>query len=168
MTDKKRYVIVISNEINFQLQIHMRLTANKIAGIIRKHGNKLTPQRHLVLRVMTSSRDHLTPEVIYEKSRLVDPGIGRVTIYRTLDLLSKLDLVCKVHTEDGCCSYMMRRPTEHHYHLVCSGCGKVVDFTNFSLVETERKLSQENGFDIKGHLLEFYGLCRNCVANGPD
>lgn len=144
----------------------MKLTANKIAGILRGHGYKLTPQRRVVLRVMASSRDHLTPEVIYEKARSENPGIGRVTVYRTLELLSKLDLVCRVHAGDGCRSYMMRRPTEHHHHLVCSGCGKVVDFTNCGLVETEKQLSQESGFDITGHLLEFYGVCHDCVVNG--
>jgi len=146
----------------------MKLTANKIARILREHGNKLTPQRHTVMRVIASTHEHMTPESIYEKSRLEDPGIGRVTVYRTLELLDKLDLVCRVHSEKGCHSYMMRRPTEHHHHLICSGCGKVVDFTNCSLDDTEKKLSRENGFDIKGHLLEFYGLCRDCVASGRD
>lgn len=145
----------------------MKLTANKIAGMLREQGYKLTPQRHTVLKVMASNHDHLTPEVIYERSRLEDPGIGRATVYRTLDVLSKLNLVCRVHGEDGCRSYMMRRPTEHHHHLVCSGCGKVVDFTNCSLVEMEKKLSKESGFDIKGHLLEFYGLCRDCIISSP-
>jgi Fur family ferric uptake transcriptional regulator len=145
----------------------MRLTANKIAKILREHGHKLTPQRHVVLKVIASSHDHLTPEVIYEKSRLENAGIGRVTVYRTLDLLSKLNLVCRVHAEDGCRSYMMRRPTEHHHHLVCSGCGKVVDFTGCSLIEMEKKLSQESGFEIKGHLLEFYGLCCDCTIKNP-
>jgi Fur family transcriptional regulator, ferric uptake regulator len=142
----------------------MRLTANKIAGIIRGNGHKLTPQRHIVLRVMASSHDHLTPEEIYEKSLVEDTGIGRITVYRTLDLLSRLNLVCRVHTEGKCRSYMMRRPAEHHHHLVCSRCGKVVDFTDCSLDQVEDKLSQESGFDIQGHLLEFYGLCRGCVA----
>ena len=141
----------------------MRLTANKIAGILRKHGNRLTPQRHLVLSVIASSPDHLTPQAIYEKLRLADRGIGRVTVYRTLDLLGRLDLICRVHSEDGCRSYMMRRPLEHHHHLICSRCGKVVDFTTCHLEEVERKLSLESGFDIKGHLLEFYGLCRSCA-----
>jgi Fur family ferric uptake transcriptional regulator len=145
----------------------MKLTANKIAGILREQGHKLTPQRHTVLKVMASNHDHLTPEVIYERSRLEDPGIGRATVYRTLDVLSKLNLVCRVHGEGGCRSYMMKRPTEHHHHLVCSGCGKVVDFTNCSLVEMEKKLSKESGFDIKGHLLEFYGLCRDCIISSP-
>jgi len=143
----------------------MRLTANKIAGILRKHGHKLTPQRYVVLKVMASSKDHLTPEGIYEKSRSVDPEIGQVTVYRTLDLLSSLGLLCRVHEENGCRSYVIRRPLEHHHHLVCSGCGKVVDFTSCNLDEMERKLSQESGFDVKGHLLEFYGVCRRCVTN---
>jgi Fur family transcriptional regulator, ferric uptake regulator len=143
----------------------MKLTANKIAGILREQGYKLTPQRHTVLKVMASSHDHLTPELIYEKSKFEDPGIGRVTVYRTLDILNRLDLVCQVHATDGCRSYMMRRPTEHHHHLICSGCGKVVDFTNCSLVDIERKLSQETGFDIKSHLLEFHGVCRECIMS---
>jgi Fur family ferric uptake transcriptional regulator len=145
----------------------MKLTANKIAGILREHGYKLTPQRHIVLKAIASSHDHLTPEAIYEKSRLEDPGVGRVTVYRTLGLLSKLNLVCRVHAEGRCRSYMMRRPTEHHHHVVCSGCGRVVDFTNCSLIEMEKKLSRESGFDIQGHLLEFYGLCRDCIVSAP-
>lgn len=141
----------------------MKLTANKIAGILREHGYKLTPQRHTILNIIAASHDHLTPEVIYEKSRSENPGIGRVTIYRTLELLNELNLVCRVHAEGGCRSYMMRRPTEHHHHLICSDSGKVVDFTDCSLIEMENKLTQKSGFDIKGHLLEFYGLCRDCI-----
>jgi Fur family ferric uptake transcriptional regulator len=145
----------------------MRLTANRIAGILREHGHKLTPQRHIILKVIAASQDHLTPGVIYEKSRLENPNIGRMTVYRTLDLLRELNLVCRVHAEGKCRSYMMRRPTEHHHHLICSDCGKVVDFTDCSLIEMENKLSRASGFDIKGHLLEFYGLCRDCMVNVP-
>ena len=130
--------------------------------MLREQGYKLTPQRHIVLKVMASSHDHLTPEAIYKKSRLEDTGIGRVTVYRTLDLLSKLNLVCRVHTEGKCQSYMMRRATEHHHHLVCSRCGRVVDFAGCALEDLEKRLSQETRFDISGHLLEFYGLCPNC------
>jgi Fur family ferric uptake transcriptional regulator len=145
----------------------MRLTANRIAGILRLNGHKLTPQRHIILKVIAASHDRLTAEAIFEKSRLIDQGIGRITVYRTLDLLNQLNLVCRVHSEDGCRSYLMRRPEEHHHHLICSGCGKVVDFTNCSLADTEKRLSRESGFDIKGHLLEFYGLCGDCTTEAP-
>ena len=145
----------------------MRLTANKIAGILRQYGYKLTPQRHAVLKVIASSHDHLTPEAIYEKARLQNPEIGRVTVYRTLDLLGKLKLVCRVYSAGGCRSYMMKRPTEHHHHLVCSGCGRVVDFVNCDLVALQTKLEYESKFDIEGHLLEFYGLCSDCRTATP-
>ncbi|HTY82105.1 MAG TPA: Fur family transcriptional regulator [Dehalococcoidales bacterium] len=142
----------------------MKLTANRIAGILRANGHKLTPQRHAILKVIAATHDHLTPEAIFDKSRLIDPGIGLVTVYRTLEILNQLNLVCRVHVEGGCRSYMMRRPTEHHHHMICSGCGKVVDFTNCGLGEMEQRLSRESGFNIQGHLLEFYGLCGDCVG----
>jgi Fur family ferric uptake transcriptional regulator len=140
----------------------MKLTANKIAGIIRKNGYKLTPQRHAVLKVIAASRDHLTPEAIYEKARQEKSDIGLVTVYRTLELLSRLDLLCQVHSPDGCRNYMMRRPVEHHHHLICSSCGRVVDFSGCSLTDLEEKLSSETKFDIHSHLLEFYGICSEC------
>jgi len=140
----------------------MKLTANRIAGILRENGFKLTPQRRALLKVIAEHHDHLSPEDIYNKTRDEYPGIGRVTIYRTLEILQKLDLVCRVHGEEGCRSYMMRRPTGHHHHLVCSGCGKAVDFTGCDLSELMERLAQETGFIIEGHLLEFSGRCKEC------
>jgi len=140
----------------------MKLTANRIAGILRERGYKLTPQRHAVLEVIASSHDHLTAEAIHEKALRKSPDIGLVTVYRTLELLSGLNLVCRLHAPDGGRSYMMRRPTGHHHHLVCSGCGRVVDFTGCYLAELEQRLSRETMFDINSHLLEFYGLCPDC------
>ena len=140
----------------------MILTANKIAGILKQHGYKLTPQRRAVLDAIAHIQEHLTPGAIYEKVNQQHPGIGLVTIYRTLDILAKLGLLCKVHTEGDCRSYLMRRPSEHHHHLICSGCGRVVDFTNCELSELEQRLSQEAGFEMVGHLLEFHGRCLDC------
>ncbi len=140
----------------------MKLTANKIAGILRENGYKLTPQRHALLKVIASHHDHLSPDALYEITRQQYPGIGRVTIYRTLELLSKLNLVCRVHAPDGCRNYMMRRPTGHHHHLVCSECGKAVDFTGCDLSSLEKTLAEQTGFVIEGHLLEMYGRCQEC------
>jgi Fur family transcriptional regulator, ferric uptake regulator len=142
----------------------MRLTANKIAGILREHGYKLTPQRHALLKVIASQHDHLSPDAIFEKTRHEYPGIGRVTIYRTLELLNKLNLVCRVHSIEGCHDYMMRRPMEHHHHLVCSVCGRAIDFTECDLIDLEQKISEKTGFQIQGHLLELYGQCDSCQA----
>jgi Fur family transcriptional regulator, ferric uptake regulator len=154
------YYALIDND--FLLRAYMKLTANRIAGILREQGYKLTPQRHAVLKAIASSHDYLSPETIFEIAHISYPRLGLVTVYRTLDILSELNLVCRIHSVDGNHGYMMCRPTEHHHHLICSKCSKAVDFTGCTIVELEQKLKQETGFTINGHLLEFYGLCPEC------
>jgi len=140
----------------------MKLTVDKIADILRQHGYKLTPQRQAVLKVIVGTQEHLTPAALYDRVRQVQPSVGLVTIYRTLDILTELGLLCRVHTEGNCQNYLIRRPSEHHHHIICSGCGMVTDFTDCDLSELEQRLSTETGFEMEGHLLEFHGLCRNC------
>jgi Fur family ferric uptake transcriptional regulator len=139
----------------------MKLTEKKVVTALRHNGYKLTPQRKAVIRVITASQDHLTPASIYEKIRYVHPNIGLVTIYRTLEILAELGLICEVHAGGSCRSYTIGTQ-QHHHHLICSSCGKVVDFTGHYLKELEQNLSKESGFRIDGHLLEFIGLCRAC------
>jgi len=139
----------------------MRLTERKVAAALRQHGYKLTPQRRLVIRAITSSQDHLTPAAIYEKVRDEQPDIGLATIYRTIEILSHLGLICELHAGGTCRSYTISVP-QHHHHLICSSCGKVVDFTRHDLGKLEQRLSRESGFRIDSHLLEFTGLCQAC------
>lgn len=146
----------------FHLPIKMKLTEKKITTILRQHGYKITPQRRTVLGIIALSHEHLTPAAIYERVHQEHPGIGLVTIYRTLEILTRLGLICEVHAGGNCRSYLLRQPSEHHHHLICSGCGTVIAFTDCDFSELEQKLSRETGFKIGGHLLEFLGQCRDC------
>lgn len=139
----------------------MRLTERSIATTLRAHGYKLTPQRRSVIQTIASSQDHLTPSAIYQKVRQDHPGIGLVTVYRTLDVLARLELICELHAVGSHRSYTISTP-EHHHHLICSNCGEVINFAGFHLTELEQRLTQETGFEIEGHLLEFIGRCRAC------
>ncbi|MDD5039021.1 MAG: Fur family transcriptional regulator [Dehalococcoidales bacterium] len=139
----------------------MRLTKRKVVNALRQHGYKLTPQRRAVIGVIASSRDHLTPATIYAKVHQAHPNIGLVTVYRTLEILAELGLVCELHSGGICHSYTISAP-QHHHHLICSSCGTVFDFTSHSLGELEQSLARQSGFRIDGHLLEFFGLCRVC------
>jgi Fur family ferric uptake transcriptional regulator len=140
----------------------MTFTQSKIASILRHSGYKITPQRRAVLNTIALSHDHLTPAAIYEKVRAEHPDIGLVTVYRTLDILANLGLICEVHAGGNCRSYLMRRPAEHHHHLICSECGAVVDFTDCDLSKLEQRIARETDFEIDGHLLEFTGRCPAC------
>jgi len=142
----------------------MRLTERKIAATLRQHGYKLTPQRRSVIRVIASSQDHLTPAAIYEKVHQDHPSTGLATIYRTLEILAKLELICELHAGGSCHSYTVGAPG-HHHHLICSNCGEVTDFAGYDLTKLEQRLSRQTGFEIEGHLLEFIGLCQNCQKN---
>ena len=140
----------------------MELTERKVIATLKQYGYKLTPQRRAVIQTITASPDHLTPAAIYEKVHQDHSNIGLVTIYRTLEVLGKLSLICEVHAGGNCRSYLVRRPSEHHHHLICSNCGVVADFTDCNLDKLEQSLSKNSGFLINGHLLEFIGLCQNC------
>jgi Fur family ferric uptake transcriptional regulator len=140
----------------------MGLTERKVVAALRQHGYKITPQRQAVIQVITSSQDHLTPADMYQKVHQDHPNIGLVTVYRTLEILDKLGLICEVHAGDSCRSYLGRRPSGHHHHLICSDCGIVIDFTECELEVLSQRLSQETGFEIDSHLLEFTGLCQAC------
>jgi Fur family ferric uptake transcriptional regulator len=135
---------------------------NRLLYSLRKNGYKRTPQRKAVIKVLAESPGQLTPEEIYQKVRLENPEIGLVTVYRTLGLLDELNLVCRIHTPEGCRGYLLRKPDTHHHHLVCSDCGYTVPFNECNLGGLEGKLAQETGFSIEGHLLELHGRCRDC------
>jgi Fur family ferric uptake transcriptional regulator len=139
----------------------MRPSEKSIISALRSHGYRLTPQRRAVIHTIARCEDHLTPATLYDKVSTQYPTIGLVTIYRTLAMLAELGLICELHTGDACPRYTVCTP-QHHHHIVCSGCGKVVDFTTRSLEGLEARLTRESGFRIDGHLLEFVGLCQTC------
>jgi Fur family ferric uptake transcriptional regulator len=138
------------------------MTARKVTNILKEHGYKLTPQRRAVVKRVMQSREHFTPAVLYEQVNRESPGIGIVTIYRTIELLAQLGLLCCVYGDGNNRSYIMRRPLIHHHHLVCSGCGKVVEFSDCDISGLEKRLSRRTGFEIEGHLLEIRGICPDC------
>ena len=139
----------------------MRLPERKVVAALRQHSYKLTPQRRVVIQTIASNQEHFTPTAIYEKVHQDHPNIGLVTIYRTIEILAKLKLICELHAGGSCHSYTISAPG-HHHHLICSNCGKVVDFTSCELGKMQQSLVKETGFRIDGHLLEFIGLCQAC------
>lgn len=142
----------------------MRLSQRRIASALREHGYKVTPQRRVVIGAIAASPDHLTPADLYRQLRRNHPGIGLTTIYRTLEILARLELICQLHAGGNCRSYTISAP-EHHHHIICSGCGEVVDFSGYDISPLEQRLTRETGFEIEGHLLEFIGRCQNCRQN---
>lgn len=139
----------------------MGLTERGIVSTLRRHGYRVTPQRRRVVSAIAASHDHFTPAMIHQKISRGDTGLGLVTVYRTLEVLAELDLICRLHAGGNCPSYTIGAARDHH-HLICSGCGRVVDFAAGDLAGLASRLARESGFRIDGRLLEFTGLCQTC------
>ncbi len=132
---------------------------------LRQSQRKLTRPRQAVLDVLAQSAQHLTPAEVYRRAKVCYPKLGLTTVYRTLDLLVELGYIERVHVEGGCHSYVAKvRP--HGHHLVCSCCGRAEEFAECDLEFLVQALQARTGYQVEGHILEIFGRCPACQAQG--
>jgi Fur family ferric uptake transcriptional regulator len=129
---------------------------------LRAAGYKITPPRLAVLQVIDLDGEHLNPGEILARAQAIHPSVGRATVYRTLELLTQLQIVRPIYLAEHGQTYI--RAEGGHHHLVCSECGVVVDFDQCMADQMTQELADRFGFAIRSHLLEFYGLCSTCQA----
>src|SRR5690606_3382843 len=122
---------------------------------------KITNARATVLQVMEEG-GHLTSAEVVERVAERDPAVGRASVFRTLELLSRLSLIRPTFVDGSGAPVFVLLPGGHHHHIVCTGCGKVIEFHDCGLDLLTAELERESGVRISGHLLEFYGTCENC------
>ncbi len=127
---------------------------------LRTAGYKITPPRLAVLQVIEQEGEHLNPAEILTRAQTIYPAIGRATVYRTLEMLTEIGVVRPIYVGEHGPTYI--RAEGGHHHLVCSACGVVIDFEQCMADQMTQELSDRFGFQIKSHLLEFYGLCAAC------
>lgn len=133
---------------------------------LKKHKLKYTTQRRAILAVLIEHQgEHLSTEEIYRAVKLRYPEIGLATVYRTLLLLERFELVYKTSTNDTGSKYSLIKNKEIHrqHHLICTKCGKVAEVKNSLLQEFEEDILRENGFIVKDHRVKFFGYCSVCA-----
>ncbi len=138
----------------------------------RDCGFRITMGRNIIFDTLAKADTHLSAEDIYLKVRPCYPSIGLTTIYRTLDILVNIGLVFKFDFGDGRARYeLIEGPKgikRHHHHLICNGCGRIIDYSTALKEEkafienVESKLSRKYNFNIRSHIIQFYGLCESC------
>ena len=138
----------------------MMSTQTLLVERLRDAGYKITPPRLAVLQVIEQEGGHLDPAQILLRAQEIHPAIGRATVYRTLELLTQLNIVRPIYVGEHGPTYI--RAEGGHHHLVCSTCGIVIDFDQCVAGDMTRDLTDRFGFQIQSHLLEFYGLCAKC------
>ncbi|MEZ4327711.1 MAG: Fur family transcriptional regulator [Polyangiales bacterium] len=135
---------------------------NRLVAYMDREGLRSTAQRRLVSDVFFKSKGHLSIEDMLEKVRAIDQGVGYATVYRTLKLLKDSGLAFERHFGDGVSRYEVADEGEHHDHLICQVCGKIVEFEDDEIERLQVALAQRLGFELRRHKHELYGVCSDC------
>ncbi|TAH68018.1 MAG: transcriptional repressor [Anaerolineaceae bacterium] len=137
--------------------------------LLRTNGLKVTNQRIAILEVLNNRPGkHLTAEEIYDYVRKEYPDIGLATVYRTIQLLSELNLIDKLNLDDGYVRYEIGAKNQedsshHHHHLICLECGNIYAFQDDLLENLENRIKETLGFEVLDHEVKLYGHCKECV-----
>jgi len=140
-----------------------------IRSFIKARGYFLTGPRYDVAKALVETPTHLDAEEIHQ---LVGQArIDASTIYRVLNLFSKLRIVRKIVVDNGPAQYeLSERFLQHHHHLICKHCGKVTNFDEYDLLESEltkleKLFRRKYQFVVVDHKLEFEGVCVDCSGS---
>ena len=139
--------------------------ATQIIDRLTREGHRLTTPRQAIIKLVAPRQDHFSAQEVWDEVRERYSGIGRATVFRTLDLLTELGVLNRIHTGDGCHRYTVCETT-HHHHLMCVACGTVSSLEAAGIESQIRRLAAEAGFDLLTHHLELVGRCANCRARG--
>lgn len=139
--------------------------------LLKENGLKVTSQRIMILEALESRPDkHLTAEEIYELVKEKNPDIGLATVYRTIQLLSELNLIDKLNLDDGYVRYEIGHQRHddkihRHHHLICLNCGKILTFEDDLLDHLENNIQETMSFEVIDHEVKLYGYCKDCREN---
>lgn len=135
---------------------------------LRKQGLKNTSQRMTILESFLNSKSHYSTEDLYLELRRKHPKIGYATVHRTLKLFAECGIAIELNFGDGQTRYEPLNADQHHDHLICTSCGKIIEFTEPRIEKLQEQVASQYHFVINSHRHELYGLCSECVSQADS
>ncbi len=155
---------------------------NDLLKAVVRAGHSNTRARRAVLRALCEADGQATPIQLLALGRAHLPSLGLVTVYRTLDILSELGLVRKLHLDEGCSTYALSpagvqqtaddvrtlaaSAHAHSHHVICQRCRRAVEFAGCDIQMLVDAVEMQTGYRVTEHWLEMFGLCPDCQARG--
>jgi Fur family ferric uptake transcriptional regulator len=141
------------------------MTAQSWLTQLKENGYRLTNARKAVIETVAGTTFALNPLDVYEQTKAGCPGLGLVTVYRTLEKLEELGLIQRVHQPNGCNAYLPH--ADGHQHLIiCQQCGKAEYFEGDDMNAFFERVAGEHGFTVREHWLQLFGTCSDCESSG--
>lgn len=136
---------------------------DELKKIVKQKGLKYTEQREIVLKILLHAKDHLSAEEVYNeiKKEYSDSNIGIATVYRALGFLEEVDLIASITFGTDGKKYESNSKS-HHDHLICTNCGKIVEFIDDEIEKRQDRIAKKNKFKITSHSMQLYGICEDC------
>jgi Fur family ferric uptake transcriptional regulator len=132
-----------------------------VAERLRAAGSRVTGQRLAVADALASARRPQSAEELWRRLRARHPGIGRATVFRTLEALVAADVARRFEPEGHVSTYVACRPG-HHHHLVCTDCGSVSEIGEAYVSPLSERVARDFGFQVDDARIDFYGRCAGC------
>jgi Fur family ferric uptake transcriptional regulator len=136
---------------------------DRVAGILRARGERMTGPRRAVLAVLAERGEHLSADQVLDGVAGHDPSVHRASVYRTLEALSDLGVVQHVHVGHGGTAYHLVQDGARHLHAQCRICGAVHDLPTDLLDEVAARLSRRHAFVLDAGHVALSGMCRSCA-----
>jgi Fe2+ or Zn2+ uptake regulation protein len=138
--------------------MRMRINSNRIYSGKERPS---TPQRRLLLDTLRGAEGHLDARELYRRAVEKDPHISLATVYRNLRLFKELGLVDERRLDELHCYYEIKRASEH-YHMVCTACGRVMEFQSPLVGDLVAEVQRNSDFDVTRAVLYLEGYCPEC------
>lgn len=140
----------------------MKLFLKKFKEQVNQQRFKNSIQKDYILKILFFSNEHLTTEQISAKVKM-DYGINVsiATVYKTMKFFEELKVVEQLDIGDGVKRYELNL-SFHHDHLVCTSCGKIIEFRDEAIEIQQIKVAKSHNFNLNNHVMIIYGLCESC------
>lgn len=142
----------------------VRAAERALARVLEEKGLRRSRQRDVVVRTFFGMGGHVAVDALLEQVRRADPRVGVATVYRTMKLLAEHGLAVPRDFGDGRARYepATHRHAHSHDHLICTGCGTIVEFESQRIEALQHRVARRHGFEVERRRVELYGRCGRC------
>jgi len=136
---------------------------DKLKEVIKQKGLKYTKQREIILETILNSDRHLSAEDLYKliQEKYPEEKIGIATVYRAVSFLEDSGLISSISLDKDTKKFETNFK-EHHDHLICVKCNKIVEFVNNKIEKEQEKITKNEEFKLLDHAMYLYGVCKDC------
>ncbi|GAB4179835.1 MAG: Fur family transcriptional regulator [Calditrichia bacterium] len=130
---------------------------------LKKNQLKVTPERLLILRELYNVDQHFDADEFFLHLKKNKVAVSRATVYRTLELLEKSNIIKKYSMGEAHSRYELVWNQQHHDHIICLKCGNIIEFLDEEIEKRQEAIAERFGVKLIKHSLQLWGICESCL-----